>query len=102
MILPAQSLALILSAAGLVCLLPALLRRAPWGVSVGMMLDLWTAAALLRLSPEGTSWRALIVAALLVALRYLVTWSLRIGPWGRPQGARPLSSWGGRWGRPCP
>ena len=102
MILPTQSLALILSAAGLLCLVPALLRRAPWGVSVGMMMDLWTAAAVLRLSPEGNSWRALIIAALLIALRYVVTWSLRIGPWPRRPAARPLSSWGGRWGRPSP
>jgi hypothetical protein len=102
MLLPAQFLALLLSAAGLLCLVPALLRRASWGVSVGMMLDLWTAASLLRLSSEGTSWRALIIAALLVALRYLVAWSLRTGPWGRWHGARPLSSWSGRWGRPSP
>jgi hypothetical protein len=38
-------------------------------------------AGLLRLSPEGSFWWALIVAALLVALRYRVTWRLRIGPW---------------------
>jgi hypothetical protein len=89
MLLPIQSLSLILSAAGLLCLVPAVLRRAPWGVSVGMMLDLWAAAGLLRLSPEGTSWRALMVAALLVALRHLVTWSLRTGAVLRgPAGSR--------------
>jgi hypothetical protein len=94
MLLPTYFLSLILSAAGLLCLVPAVLRRAPWGASVRMLLDLWTAAGLLRLSPEGSSWRALVIAAILVALRYLVMWSLRTSPWARrptlrgPEGAR--------------
>lgn len=78
-----STLALLLTAAGVLCFLPAVLRRAPWGVSLGMMLDLWTAAALLQLALAHTSWRALLIPALFIALRRLITWSLRTGPWSR-------------------
>lgn len=92
----AHTLALIATAAGVLVLFAAVLGRAPWRSAVGMMLDLWTAAGLLELTPEKTSWKALCIAALLIGLRHLVMWSLR----SAPEAHRVLRSWRVRRVRP--
>jgi len=67
-------LSLLASTAGLACaLLGALTRRVRAGL--GMMLDLWVAAGLLRLAGD-PDWRALLAAALLVLVRKGVTLAL--------------------------
>jgi hypothetical protein len=40
--------------------------------SIGTMLDLWTAAGLLRLSADGT-WESIALAAAVIAARHLLT-----------------------------
>ena len=78
-------------AAGLVVLvLGASLGR--WRDGLGVMLELWVAAGLLRLTGRPDVGR-IAAAAALVAVRHLVTWGLRTGPPGgaswRPARRRP-------------
>jgi hypothetical protein len=66
------TLVILVSAAGLVAgaVVAATARDGRAGIAV--MLDLWTAAGLLRLN-EDVAWASLGTAALLVALRKMVT-----------------------------
>lgn len=82
----AQGLALVLSAGGLLCLLAAAAGRAPWRHALGMMLDLWTGAGLLRLTWERAPWKAIAGVAVLVAARHLLVWG---GRGGALRGSRP-------------
>jgi hypothetical protein len=68
--------ALTLTAAGLAAAAVAVGLTRDWRAAMGMALELWLAAGLLRLSRPG-EWRALVVAAVVVAVRQLVTRSLR-------------------------
>jgi hypothetical protein len=79
-----QQLALLAALAGLACaLLGALVGRVRAGL--GMMLDLWVAAGLLRLAGD-PEWRAVLAAALLVLVRKGVTAALAYAA-GRPRPA---------------
>jgi hypothetical protein len=83
-----ELLSLLASFAGLACaLLGVLARRVRAGL--GMMLDLWVAAGLLRLAGE-PDWRAVLGAALLLLVRRGVTMALAYaGRRPRPATGRP-------------
>lgn len=68
--------ALALSAAGVVCVVWAVVWTATWRPGLHMALDLWVAAGLLRLTgdPEPAD---LLVAAAVIAIRQLVAAGLR-------------------------
>lgn len=83
-----DALALLCTAAGLVAGLVVLsASRAPL-LAVGVALEFWTAAGLLRLAGPLT-WQRLVTAAAIVALRRLLGVSLRAGHGG---GAPPRSA----------
>lgn len=68
--------AVVLTAAGLIAAGAALAATRDWRAALGIALELWLAAGLLRLS-RPTEWRALAVAAVVVAVRQVVTRGLR-------------------------
>ena len=69
----------LLVVAGGVVVGAALVARRRVRLAVGSMLDLWTAAGLLRLAGD-TSWGALGAAALLVVLRKVVAAAMKGSP----------------------
>lgn len=73
--------ALALSAAGLVAMAAAVTLAWDWRAGLGMALELWMAAGLLRLARPG-EWGALAVAATVVVVRHLAGAGLRAGPAG--------------------
>ena len=74
----ADALALVCVAAGIACFLVGTGRTARVRTGLPMMLDLFTAAGLLRLS-GAPDLRALAVTAIVIAVRKLVTRGLRTG-----------------------
>jgi uncharacterized membrane protein len=70
--------ALVLTAAGLAAAAVAVALTRDWRAALGMALELWLAAGLLRLS-RPAEWRALAVAATVVVVRQVVTRGLRAG-----------------------
>ncbi len=73
-----QALALATAAAGLVCLAVAAMGGR-WRDGLGVALDLWLAAGLLRLSADA-DWDAILAAAGVVAVRHLVVYGLGHSP----------------------
>jgi hypothetical protein len=71
--------AVVVSAAGLLCGLLALVRTRDVWCAVRVLLDLLLAAGLLRLT-SASGWPQLAAAAALVALRRLLTIALREAP----------------------
>jgi len=67
--------ALIVTAAGLIVALVALARTRRARLALALLLDFFTAAALLRLSAP-PSWPALGAAALIIAIRQLASHAL--------------------------
>lgn len=70
------ALSLAVSALGVVVLAVALVRRIDLLVGVGLMLDLWIAAGLLRLGGE-PGWPAIAATASFILVRKLVAGALR-------------------------
>lgn len=79
----------LVAAFGLVCAGLGLLRSCGLAVSLSMMLDLWVAAGLLRLSADSTS-SAIFAAGALILVRKLVMFSLDAAG-ARPSPARSRS-----------
>lgn len=71
-----SALAVTLSAAGLVVGAVGALTTRHLRAGVPMMLELWTAAGLIKLSGD-PSWPSIILAAIVIGLRRLVTFGLR-------------------------
>ena len=67
---------LVVSAFGVVAGLVVFGAKREPKLAVGVALELWTAAGLLRLTAEGT-WRTLTAAGAIIAVRKLVVWSMR-------------------------
>lgn len=69
---------LMLTAAGVICVVWAIAFTAAWRPGLRMALDLWVGAGLLRLTgdPAATD---LLVAASVIAIRQLAAIGLRIG-----------------------
>jgi hypothetical protein len=72
-----EAIALLLAAAGTVTVVLATAIGAP-RQGLGLMLELWTAGGLIRLTSEA-SWEKLAVAAAVIGLRKLVLWATRPG-----------------------
>ena len=90
----AASLAVV--AAGLLSGVLALAVTRRPALALGILLDFLVAAGLLRLIGE-PDWQAILTAAVVVAMRHLVGYGLRLGArsWtGRGGGGRPRSATG--------
>jgi len=73
---PTGAASLVVSAFGLVAGTAAFISVRHIRLALGVALELWMAAGLLRLSAEGT-WSALCAAGSILAIRKVVVWSLR-------------------------
>ena len=77
----------LLGVAGLIALLlGGTLGRRLWRHGLGIALDLWLAAALVRLLLADASWANIAVAALIVALRPLLRTAVRASVPPNPEG----------------
>ena len=83
----ADSLALGLSAAGLASLVLATVFAGHWRIGLSFAIDLWVGAGLLRLVGDLT-WRRLVTAATIVALRHLVGYGITVNQRSRHDDAR--------------
>ena len=68
----------VIAGAGLVAGLLALAATRRPALAVGILLDMLLAAGLLRLVGD-PGWQALVTAAIVIAIRHLVSYGLRIG-----------------------
>ncbi len=71
-----DDLSAVVTVAGLLCLAAALRRPGHWRAGLGMAVELWTAAGLLRLAGTLT-WSRIATVAAIVAVRRVVTATLR-------------------------
>lgn len=72
-----DALSLAVTAAGLACLVLAVLAG-HWRAGIGIALDLWIAAGLLRLAVE-PGWDRILAAGAIILLRRLLGYGLRSG-----------------------
>ena len=71
--------ALVCTALGIVSALAVLIRSGDVRLGVGVLLEFLLAAGLLRLGAEPT-WRSLVTAGVIVVLRRLIGFGLRLSP----------------------
>jgi hypothetical protein len=69
-------LALGVTGAGVVCFIAVIVGTRRWREALGVMLELWLAAGLLRLAAPPT-WPRLATAAAIIAIRQLTGFGLR-------------------------